>query len=161
MSELVYEVDLKSSVRYGRAGSSPALSTSSQAEKKKHMNNIPSCGILQYGPSIRAALLIDPQIAAYYFALIPKYYYAQRQMYGAHITIVRINKETPKEMGVWGKYEGQAIPFEYEPTIYFSAPYFYLHALSDKIGDIREELGLPRFREPWNSYHITIANAKR
>ena len=119
---------------------------------------IQSFGVLRYHANW-AILLIDQQIAEYYFSLIPKYYYAKRQMYDAHITVVRFGIETPTNSLVWGKYEGERIMFEYVPKVEMSRVYFYLNAFSDQIGDIREELGLPRFRFS-DHYHITIGNLK-
>ena len=120
---------------------------------------IKSHGVLQYGPDIRSAVIIDQQIAAYYLNLVPKYYSAQPQMYPAHITVVRFGIEIPQNMSAWGKYSGSIIEFEYVPQVEMSRVYFYLNAFSDQIGDIREELGLPRFRFS-DHYHITIGNMK-
>ena len=120
-----------------------------------------SSGALRYGPGIRAIVEVDQGIANYYRSLIPKYHYVQPQMYAAHITIVRTGKETPKNMASWGKYEGEEIPFVYENQIHTDGNYWYLNVQSDRIGDIREELGLPRFRfGDRNYYHITIGNVK-
>jgi len=109
---------------------------------------------------VLAVLLIDQQIAEYYFSLIPKYYYAQRQMYDAHITVVRLGVETPTNRSVWGRYEGERIMFEYIPTVESGGAYFFLNAYSERIGDIRVELGLPRCRFG-NHYHITVGNRKK
>ena len=122
-------------------------------------------GIFRYGPGVRAIVEVDQGISDYYRKLIPKYYYVQSQMYKAHITVVRTEKESPKNMNVWGKYEGEEIPFTYDNHVYNDANYWYLNVQSDRIGDIREELGLPRFRfgeigSNRNGYHITIANNK-
>lgn len=122
-------------------------------------------GILQYGPGLRAVVWADQGIADLYRSLIPKYYYAAPQMYPAHITVVRLKKESAKNMDVWSKYEGEVIPFQYENEIRFDGTYFYLNVQSDRIGDIREELGLPRFRfgdlgADNCCYHITIGNVK-
>jgi len=124
-----------------------------------------SKGILRYGPGIRAIVEVDQGISDFYRKLIPKYNYVQSQMYAAHITVVRTGKETPTNMSAWGKYEGQEIPFTYDNQVYSDKTYWYLNVQSDRIGDIREELGLPRFRlgelgADRKSYHITIANSK-
>lgn len=123
-----------------------------------------SNGILQYGPGIRAVIWVDQGIAEYYRKMIPKYYYVQPQMYKAHITVVRTNKENPT-IAVWNKYNGEEISFKYDNQIRTDGTYWYLNAYSEKIGDIREELGLPRFRfgelgAERSSYHITIGNVK-
>lgn len=126
-----------------------------------------SQAVVKYGPGIRAIAEIDQNISDYYRSLIPKYFYAKSQAYPAHITIVRTNKENPTNMEYWGKYEGEKINFEYDPIIQRDNKYFWLNAYSEEIGDIREELGLPRFRDDtWyggekrNEYHITIGNVK-
>lgn len=123
-------------------------------------NKVSSQGMMKYGPGIRAVVVIDPQFAKYYLNLIPKYYYANPQMHDTHITVVRTNVEVPSVMTAWGKYNDQKVYFEYIPMIKVSKKYFYLDAFSEQIGDIREELGLPRFRNDYNCYHITIANIK-
>lgn len=127
---------------------------------------IASNGKLQYGPGLRAVVWVDPAIAKLYLKLIPKYYYPQPQMYPAHITVVRLNLEVIKNMAVWNKYEGESVPFSYDNKINFDGTYFYLNVQSERIGEIREELGLPRFRfsdlgADKQCYHITIANVKQ
>lgn len=122
-------------------------------------------GTLQYGPGMRAVVWVDQGIADLYRVLIPKYYYAQPQMYSAHITVVRLRLEAAKNLDVWSKYQGEIIPFKYDNEICFDGTYFYLRVQSDRIGDIREELGLPRFRfgdlgADKQCYHISIGNVK-
>ena len=126
-----------------------------------------SFAVVTYGPGLKASALIDQSISDYYRALIPKYYYVKSQAYHAHITIVRLGKEQPKNMEFWGRYEGRRIGFSYSPIIQRDDKYFWLNAYSEEIGDIREELGLPRFRDDSlfggikrNEYHITIGNIK-
>lgn len=68
-------------------------------------------------------------------------------------------------MEVWNRYNGEEIQFEYDNEIRFDGTYFYLNVKSDRIGDIREELGLQRFRfgdlgADMQRYHITIGNCK-
>lgn len=127
-----------------------------------------STATVKYGPGLKAIAIIDQNIASYYRSLIPLYYYAQPQLYQAHITIVRLNKETPANLDLWGKYDGKIINFQYDPTIQYDGKYFFLNAQSKDIGDIREELGMTRFRDdrPFggllrSEYHITIANTKK
>jgi hypothetical protein len=117
-----------------------------------------SDGILEYGPEIRAVVWIDPNIALYYRKLMPQYLDLQPQKYPAHITVVRLHKEIPN-LENWNKYAGEKILFSYENKIYFDGTYYYLNAYSDRIGEIRMELGLPKFRFG-NSYHITLGNSK-
>lgn len=122
-------------------------------------------GILQYGPGMRAVVWADQGIADLYRKLIPKYYYAQPQMYPAHITVVRLRKENAKNLDAWSKYQGEEVSFSYNNEICYDGTYFYLNVQSDRIGDIREELGLSRFRfgdlgADRRCYHITIGNTK-
>lgn len=127
-----------------------------------------SKAIVRYGPDIRVIAEIDQAISDYYRSLIPKYYYAAGQRYKSHITIVRTKKETPTNLQFWGKHEGRVITFQYDSYIHFEGKYFWLNCYSDEIGEIREELGLPKFRDDRafggllrNEYHITIANIKK
>ncbi len=125
----------------------------------------PTNGTLQYGPGFRAVVWAEQDIADLYRKLIPKYYYVAPQLYPAHITVVRLRLETAENMAVWSKYQGEVVPFEYENEICFDGTYFYLKVRSDRIGDIREELGLPRFRfgdlgADKGCYHISIGNVK-
>jgi hypothetical protein len=126
-----------------------------------------SLGILRYGPGIRIIVEIDRGIGDFYISLIPKYYNAKSQRYRPHITVVRTDKEIPVNMQFWGKYEGQNIKFYYDNNIQTDGVYFWLNVQSDDIAKIRQELGLPRYRDDRNfggvlrnEYHITIANIK-
>jgi hypothetical protein len=122
-------------------------------------------GILKYGPGIRAIVEADQGISDFYRRLIPKYHYVQPQYYSAHITVVRTDKETPTNMDAWGKYANEVIHFVYDPEIRTDGTYWYLDVQSDRIGEIREELGLPRFRltelgASRGKYHMSIGNSK-
>lgn len=122
-----------------------------------------SSGTLTYGPGIRAAITIDPEIAKYYRKLTPKYCDVKSPMYAPHITVVRTGIENPPNQTVWGKYEGYIVEFDYDSEVRTDGTYFYLRAWSDRIGDIRVELGLPRYRFndlEYSAYHITIGNCK-
>ena len=107
-----------------------------------------------------AIAYIDPEIGRYYRSVIPAYFNVQPQMHRTHITVVRKDKEIVQNWGAWNKYPGRQIVFYYEPTIMHDETYFWIPAWSDEIGDIREELGLPRVREGYTEYHITLANIK-
>jgi hypothetical protein len=123
--------------------------------------------IVAYDENIQAVANIDQNISDYYRSLIPKYYYAKPQKALAHITIVRKKKETPNKMEFWRKHEGRIITYQYEPIIQTDGIYFWLNAYSSEIGYIRQELGLPQYRDDRfyggvqrNEYHITIGNNK-
>lgn len=125
---------------------------------------ISSSGKLHYGPSNRLVVWVDQSISDYYRSLLPKAWYVRPQYHRAHITVVRNGKENPVNMEHWGKYEGEIIPFEYEPRVYWGQVYYFLRVQSKRIGDIREELGMPRYRggapQDVNCYHITVGNVK-
>ncbi len=106
----------------------------------------------------RLTIETDPKIAYYYRALIPKYYYVKGQFYTAHISVVRWEK--PPILEKWGIHAGRVVEFSYDGTIEHDAKYWWLPVHCNVIGDLREELGLPRF-VPWrNGYHLTIGNTK-
>jgi hypothetical protein len=126
-----------------------------------------SKAIVRYGPGLMAIAKIDQNISDFYRSLIPKYYNVKPQRYKAHITIVRFEKEKPLHLDLWGKYDGKTIDFIYDPDIQTDGVYFWLNAYSEEIGHIRQELGLPKFRDDTEfggilrkEYHITIANTK-
>lgn len=99
---------------------------------------------------------ICQDIVNYYYSLIPKYYYAQRQKYPAHITVVRKGIE----LANLEKYDGYRGFLEYDPIINHGGAYFWLNSYSTDIGKIRESVGLPQYRGDFTSYHITIGNTK-
>jgi hypothetical protein len=126
-----------------------------------------SKAVVRYGPGLKVFAEIDQGISNFYRSLIPKYYNVKSQRYKAHITIVRLQKENPIHLDLWGKHEGRIIHFMYEPLIQMDGKYFWINAYSEEIGQIRQELGLPKFRDDTafggkkhNQYHITIANTK-
>ena len=107
-----------------------------------------------------AMLDIDPELVRYYRSLIPAYLNASPQKYDAHISVVRKDREVVQDWTAWGKYAGEEVEYQYEPTLMYDNLYFWLPAWSERVGDIREELGLPRVREGFTEYHITLANIK-
>lgn len=96
----------------------------------------------------------------YYYSLIPKAKCAQRQMYAAHITVVRKGIERVPNMDAWNKYDGKNVDIYYDLPIVSNGIYFWLDAYSEDIEDIRVELGMPRIREPFDCFHITVGNLK-
>ena len=118
-------------------------------------------GPLRYGPGIRAAVVVDQQLSNYYRSLIPKEKNVNGQRHPAHITVVRIGVEEPPNMDVWGKYEGELVEFEYSSEIERDGLYWFLRVRSERIAEIRVELGLPEQRDRFKGYHITVANMKK
>ena len=106
-------------------------------------------------PKIVAELSKD--FGDYYFSLIPKYYYANRQKHSVHVTIVRSFEVVPDNL--WKSFSDKIVIY-YDPTIIFGIPYFYLNCWSKDIINIRRELGLSKYRFERSSYHITIGNTK-
>lgn len=100
---------------------------------------------------------IDHNIVEYYYNLIPKYYYAQRQMHKGHITVVRTNFESWPSSINW---TGRVVSFFYENKINFNGTYFFLDVFSDEIGKIRQSLGLTYNRWIFDRFHITVGNIK-
>lgn len=100
---------------------------------------------------------IDKELVRYYRCLVPKYYYIQSPKYHPHVTLVRSG-----ELELITKKFSGTVDIYYSPVIYYKEPYFWLNCWSEEIGNIREELGLKRYRfEDENpSYHITIGNIK-
>ena len=127
-----------------------------------------SQGVLQYGDNWRLILTVDQQIADYYRKLIPPWYRTMRPGYGAHVTVIRPEKEVPPDHSCWGQYEGQEVPFHYSPIIctYAGEMFFWINVYCRQLELIRLELGLPvrRLRSDptlgcWKSFHCTIARA--
>ena len=126
-----------------------------------------SVGKLRYSGEYRLVVEVDPELARYYRALIPSWLPANRPRWPAHITIVRPEKEVPIHLEYWGKYEGDSVPFLYDPEIKSGKIYYWLNIWCKRLEDIRTELGLPvrsEFTLPPEGFvkcfHCTIANMK-
>jgi hypothetical protein len=123
-----------------------------------------SSGVLHYEDK-KLVVLADQQISDYYRALIPKYYQVRPQKYRAHISVVR--KETPPNMAIWKKHEGERIEFQYGSYLHNDERYWWLNCFCVRLEDIRRELGLsvssPYTRPPGGfekCFHMTIGNTK-
>lgn len=119
-----------------------------------------SGGLLTYGPGIVAKILLFDELCSYYRSLVPKALRPNGTRYTPHITIVRLGIEVPPKMELWGKYDKETVKFEYEPIVYIEDVYVYMKVYSERIGQIREELGLPKYRVGFTNYHLTIGNYK-
>ena len=128
-----------------------------------------SQGILRYSiePNVGYKLIVevDREISNYYRSLIPKYIDWLPQKYPPHISVVR--HETPPNLEAWDKYDGEKIEFEYPGIIYSGTVYWWLNAFSERLEEIRVELGLPissMYTRPPEGFdkvfHITLANRK-
>jgi hypothetical protein len=125
-----------------------------------------STGYLRYfkEPLLKVILEIDQEISDYYRSFVPKYIKLQRQMYPAHVSVVR--KEMPKNMENWCKYDGKLFNFEYEGFIFNDEKYYWLNVFSTELENVREELGLEKVSDITRSpdgkhrFHTTIGNVK-
>lgn len=124
-----------------------------------------SSGILKYSVNpYNIVVLLDGGLAAYYRALLPRSVVVQPPMHQSHISVVR--RETPVWKCYWGLHSSREVSFTYDPFIYMDDTYCWVKVWSDTLCDIREELGLPKYRYiakldgDVSSFHITIGNFK-
>lgn len=133
-------------------------------------------GVLRYAQNghYRLTVEIGCDLGDYYRALAPKYLNIKKPMYPTHITVVRPEKDVPKNLAAWGKYDGERIEFLYEPRVTHGKVYYWLRILSKRLEDIRSELGLglERSKTPSDAsyedppvgyakfFHCTIGNIK-
>lgn len=103
----------------------------------------------------------DQEISRYYLSLLPKAWYVRPQMYPTHLTIVRLDKEDViTEQDNWGKRNNEEITFYYLPKVRTDSIYYWLDCYSKDICDIRESLGMARYRTGFDCFHLTIGNTK-
>lgn len=114
--------------------------------------------ILKYFTNYAIAY-VDQALGNYYFSLAPKAWNLQRPREKAHITIVRKDLELPAYDN-WGFRDGKDLIFYYVPCISRDATYAWINVWSEEIGNLRQVLGLPRFRDGFTCYHLTIGNFK-
>jgi hypothetical protein len=129
-----------------------------------------SIGTLRYehkAEGHRLTLEVQQSISDYYRSLIPKWLNVSRPRWQAHVTVVRIGKETPLYMEHWGKYRGERVEFFYSPEIHQGKVYYWLNVFCVRLEEIRAELGLPAVSKlavppkGFNKFfHMTIANCK-
>jgi hypothetical protein len=123
-----------------------------------------SMGTLQYVENpFKVIVEVDPDLVRYYRSFIPKSVIFNIPLYSPHISVVR-NEVIPNPQ-FWGKYEGEIITFDYEGEIGSSLNYYWLNVFSQRLEDIRTELGLPNANFPLSPanrkyFHITLANLK-
>ena len=106
----------------------------------------------------KVILTVDPELVRYCLSRIPKWVDPQRQKYPPHISVVR--KEIPTNLDAWGKYENELIAFTYEPITWTDHKYVWFDCYSDRLQEIRVELGLPPYRGTFESFHCSIGNYK-
>lgn len=130
--------------------------------------NYTATGILRYSPKLLGAssskwwfvLDCNEQLGRYYRALFffacYKTHKLLRPSWKEHVSIVRDEEPPDEKKHLWEKYAGCTIEFEYTPFVETDGVYFWLPVVCEKVLDIREELGLPRY--PRYSLHLTIGN---
>lgn len=129
-----------------------------------------SVGILRYviGPrgGRKVIVEVDQGVVDYYRSLIPRCHTVNRQLYPAHISVVR--KELVPNLAAWGRHDSLEIPFVYSTKVERSETYWWLNVWSERLEAIRLELGLtvssPFIQPPderWRqTFHISLANSK-
>ncbi len=120
-----------------------------------------STGKLIYDPYARikqapywVILKTDEELVRYYQNWIKQHFDVgfEKTVWGSHISAIRGEEPTNKEF--WGKYKNEKIDFTYTNNIYRKHWFFCVEAYSQRLEDIREELGLSRL--PKTGFHITI-----
>lgn len=117
-------------------------------------------GRLKYGQDNRLVINVDPDLTRFYRSLIPKHITFKIPKYFPHITVVRGKWEAPVWTEKWMKRENEIVYFEYSPETQFGGMYIWLPVRSEKIGELRQELGLQKNFWKFQEYHLTIANIK-
>lgn len=124
-----------------------------------------SSGYLRYSKDpYKLIVEVDQSISDYYRSFVPKYVKLNKQAYPALLSVIR--KEHVPLMKFWNKYEGHQVEFEYENIIYNDELYYWLNAWSEKLEEIRYELGMKKTshitysHDGRHRFHITIGNLK-
>lgn len=126
-------------------------------------------GILRYqeDDGYRLTVEVDEELSRYYRAFIPRSCLARRPIWPAHITVVRVGKETPTKLLSWGKYEGTVVSFAYDSYVRSGKGYFWLNVWCDWLRLVREDLGLAgtsKWTHPpagdHKEFHLTVGNQK-
>lgn len=100
---------------------------------------------------------VDRAIGYYFYSLIPKSKHVIKQKYPPHVTIVRKDRE---HVADWRHLEGKKVEIQIDTEVKSNNKYYWLDAYSQDINDVRVSLGYEPFREPFNTFHITIGNTK-
>lgn len=119
------------------------------------------CGLDKYktsGPLFindgNLQVALQPELAHYYYKLIPKYLGAQRIGRPAHLTAIRKWEiDLPSSLN---KYIGAKIDITYFSPVKQHGPHFIIEADSEQLIDLRLKLGLLAYRKPWNCFHFTV-----
>lgn len=126
-----------------------------------------SMGKLHYsneGDKYKLIVEVDPEITAFYRAMVPKSVNLKPQRWPPHITVVR--NEIPPNLSEWGKHHGSHVVFKYNRVIQNDSVYYWLDVYSDVLTEVRLELGLPassKWTRPpsdFDCFHSTIGNTR-
>lgn len=101
----------------------------------------------------------DEGIVQYYQNWIKQHYDVgfEKTVWGSHISAVR-GQEPPNKKD-WGKYKNEEIPFTYTNKIYRAHWFYCVDAYSERLEQIREELGLPKL--PKFGFHLTVGRLNK
>lgn len=125
-----------------------------------------STGHLIYDPYARISqdpwwliLKTDKGLMEYYQHWIKRHYDVtfENTVWGSHISVVRGQK--PPNEKAWGKYKNEKISFTYSNRIYRAHWFYCVDVYSDRLEEIREELGLPK--QPKHGFHLTIGRINK
>ena len=107
------------------------------------MTTFNSIGTLHYRDERWCSIVCDTELARYYRAQINDKK-IMLPMWGTHITVVNGRWEKALKREHWGKYEGEKVEFSYSNDIQYESPFYFMFCRCERIGDLREELGLKR-----------------
>lgn len=125
-----------------------------------------STGTLIYDPKARIKqepwwliLKTDKGILDYYQSQIKQHFDVgfEKTVWGSHISVVRGDNPPKKE--AWGKYKNEKIKFTYTNQVYRAHWFFCIDAYSERLEEIRMELGLPKL--PKFGFHLTIGRLNK
>lgn len=139
------------------------------------MERLKGTGILVYDPSRPGmksktdwwiVVNTDSEICRYYRWWIWRRYMIdlQKPSWGAHISVLRGARPYDNRIHLWKKYQGEKINFEYSHEVRQtsekadgSAHFWFVDVWSDRLNEIRKELGFPIiFEGKPIKYHITV-----
>lgn len=81
----------------------------------------------------------------------------EKTVWGSHISVVRGDEPLKKE--AWNKYKNEKVPFTYSNKIYRVHWFFCVDVYSERLEEIRTELGLSRI--PKHGFHLTIGRMNK
>lgn len=105
-------------------------------------------------------LVMDDSIASYYRWLYSRGFKKWDScLNGCHLTFIAGEKESKViSLSEMNKFLGEEVEVYYDSTIFTNTRAFWLEARSDRLDEIRKELGMA---EKYRGYHITLGTNKR